>query len=343
MERIPKQKAQSEWDEIEGSDIGYGPRLEKTAFEQESNQEDLSEEKLNGKTEWLSKGQRRTLQATLLSLGIAVAAVSEKNNPSEQEGVTANLNTNENIEAITPDKFSLEVELIKSELEPADIEETIKLANKPTLVKPEYTRIEYPQIMMKFRSEDDTKRNRPALPEVLQEDLRDKIPGWIAQESRYKAGAVSKSEATGLWQIKPWVYKGYNGTDKVSKRIEDQTRTAEEIISDNYHYILHFAGEEAVSLLRKKFNSEEAFLKDLMSPLMVNAYNAGGPAIGRLLKKFVQQVSDEKMLSGRDLFLQFADFAKADGTNYSKEAREYVPRVYAFNEVLNPRVQKESL
>lgn len=329
MNERPKFKTVDEFKTVPGSDIGYGPRLERVHDTESvySQEDSITEQKPANDPEniptegWLNKAQRRSLRATLFALGMAVMSpMKDSTQPSSSEELAEKI-----------DAFSLEVEKMKKQITEVDIAKTIKIASEPVPGYSGYTRMDYPPAKIKFRSEYNEKRKRPSLPLVLQEGLREVVPGWIAQESRYKIDAVSGSNATGLWQIKPSVYKEYRGTEKVSSQIDDQTEVAGELISDNYHYILHYAGEEAMAILRSKFYSDESFFADLMSPLLINAYNAGGPAIGKMLKKFVDRFPQEEMATGRDLFLQFADFAEVDGTNYSKEARDYVSKVYAFD------------
>ena len=74
---------------------------------------------------------------------------------------------------------------------------------------------------------------------------------------------------------------------------------------------------------------------------MINAYNVGGPGIGKILKQFGGSVPEGELAEGKDLFIQFADFAQAsdegDAGAYVKDAREYTPRVYANVQMLEER------
>lgn len=238
-----------------------------------------------------------------------------------------------------------EPELV-SKIAKGDINKNVDIikyfADKSVRGAEEFTRLEYARNMIEFRSEPDKRRNRPAIPETIQNELKRILPGLFAQESKFNAGLVSRSKATGLAQIKPDVWKEYRGTEDVSLSMREQTKVVGELMSDNYHYILHFAGDKAVKVLKEKFNSEEEFFNDLMTPLIVNAYNAGGPMMGKAVKDFVDNVSDEEISSGRDLFLQIVNYVKENNKgefkNYADEAREYVPRVYAMAEVLEETI-----
>ncbi len=203
-------------------------------------------------------------------------------------------------------------------------------AEKPVRGAEEFNRMEYAQSQIQFRSEAES--GRPAVPELVQTAFRKIIPGLFAHESKFNAGLVSQTGARGLAQIMPATWEEYTGTQEVSLSMIEQVEVAGKLISDNYHYIVHFAGEEALSVLRARFASEEDFQSDLMVPLMINAYNAGGPLIGIAVQKFVSQTPTEELLSGKDLFLQFADFAEqnneAELDMYKEHARGYVSRVY---------------
>lgn len=216
-------------------------------------------------------------------------------------------------------------------------------ANKPVKGAEEFSRMEYSQNSIDFRSEPDMRKNRPAVPESVQTELKKLIPGMFAHESKFNAGLVSSSGAAGLAQIKPDVWKEYRGTEDVSLSLIEQIEVVGELMSDNYHYILHFAGDDAIKILKEKYDSEDEFNKNLMVPLLINAYNVGGPMMGRVIKGFVNQISFDDMCSGKDLFLQIADYAKENNKegfgDYANEAREYVSKVYAMSDVLNKAVE----
>lgn len=238
------------------------------------------------------------------------------------------------------DEPELVAKIAKGEID-KNIDIVKYFADKPVRGAEDFSRFEYAQ-KINFRSESDTIRNRPALPITVQKELKRILPGLFAQESKFNAGLVSKSKATGLAQIKPDVWKEYKGTTDVSLSMMEQMEVVGELMSDNYYYVLHFAGDDAVRVLKEKFNSDEDFNEELITPLIINAYNAGGPMIGKVIKDFVNNVSSDEMVSGRDLFLQIVDYAKENNRkefkNYADEAREYVPRVYAMAEVLDETV-----
>jgi hypothetical protein len=253
----------------------------------------------------------------------SIGDVHSKSLINEQAVSSVEFEREEQIEV--PDSFSKEIEEWVKHIDEVDLRQTVELVKES----------KFHNDMVKFRSEPDERRGRPAVPKLLQDNLADLVPGWLAQESRFRKDAVSSSKATGYAQIKPNVWEEYKKTSEVSLDIGEQMEVFGELVSDNYHYILHFAGEDVIETLRSKFDSEDKFIEALMTPLMVNAYNAGGPMIGRALNKFVESVPVEEMKSGRDLFVQFTDFAKDNVDGFKEEQDEYVPKVYAFNDKLD--------
>jgi len=211
-------------------------------------------------------------------------------------------------------------------------------AEKPVRGAEEYNRMEYAQQAITFRSQEEA--GRPAVPESVQAEFCRIIPGLFAQESKFNAGLVSATGARGLAQIMPATWEEYKGTTEVSLSMVEQLEVAGKLISDNYHYIEHFGGE-GLQRLQSRFNSVEEYERDLIIPLMINAYNAGGPLIGKLIAEFADQTPEEELSSGKDLFLQFADWAKANNEGvfemYSEHAREYVSRVYGNAEMLEKK------
>jgi|GEM_PF-1204657 hypothetical protein len=221
-------------------------------------------------------------------------------------------------------------------------------AEKPVRGAEHLNRMEYAQQQIEFRSEAEA--SRPAVPAAVQAEFRRILPGLFAHESKFNAGLSSLDGAKGLAQIMPktwWEYtreKSFatmqeqaaewnkvEDTIKVSLRMDDQLEVAGKLVSDNYHYLTHSA-EGELSVLRDQFDTQEDFEIDMVVPLMVIAYNVGGPATGLLVAEFVQQTPKEKLLAGKDLFLQFRDFAQNSKTGQKygvkEKAGSYVSGVY---------------
>jgi hypothetical protein len=215
-------------------------------------------------------------------------------------------------------------------------------AEKPVRGAEHLNRMQYSQQQIEFRSEEEA--GRPAVPDAVQAEFRRILPGLFAHESKFNAGLTSGAGARGLAQIMPATWKEYRGDSEVSLGLIDQLDVAGQFISDNYHYITHYAAD-ALPLLREQFSTEEEFETDLIVPLMVSAYNVGGPAIGILLRDFVEQTSKDHLRMGKDLFLQFRDFAQSSETGkefyFGEEAGKYVSGVYGNTVMLEEKYAQQ--
>jgi len=238
-------------------------------------------------------------------------------------------------------------------------------AEKKVVGNEDYNRMEYASEKIEFVSSPAKEKwGRAEVPMFIQDKLRQLIPGWFAQESKFNAGLVSISDAAGLAQIKPktwWEYtreKEFDSKEEedaewervkddivVSRRMDKQIEVAGYLVFDNYHYIQHYADENNIAKLQSRFTTEESFQEDLMVPLMINAYNAGGPTIGRLVKEFVGSVPESEWEEGKDLFLQIADFGEKAGgklADNKSEARKYVPKVYGNAKMLTEKYPEKN-
>ena len=336
MEKAPRFKVTKEGP--------YGPHLERvgSAFVTEPSLSDSYEPSTEYK---LSEKQRSDLRKVLALVGAlgafsAMKAIDNKDKDTEAPPRSAYQTTETYIDydsGVDTEFLSMIKDNIE-QLSVTDIEKTLAYAQKPVYGYKGLTKAEYIKKLLRFRSRFDERTGKPPLPPLLRENLREAALGWVAQESRFKDRAVSKSGAVGIWQFLPRIAQHYSNKDKVPLGVEEQTKMAGELISDNYHYILHFAGVDALDKLRSRYDSEEEFIDDFMTPVMINAFNAGGPLMGKILRRFTETVSEEEMKSGKDLFLQVADFAKDNFENYRQEQYEYVPKVYAMGRVLKEKL-----
>jgi hypothetical protein len=228
------------------------------------------------------------------------------------------------------DGFSKQVKEYAEALSDSDIRETAELASK----------VNFDISSFETRSEPDTQRDRPAVPESVQSQLRHFLLGWIAQESRFRKDAVSKTGAESYAQFKPYVYKEYRGTENVSRDLDENLNVMGDLASDNYHYIVHYAEKESIDVLRGQFDSEQDFMQKFMSFNVLTSHNSGGPILGKALKKFVEQIPQEDMKRGQELFSQFIDFAYKHQKGFGVEPAQYAAKVLAMNSVLQTRMDE---
>jgi Transglycosylase SLT domain len=212
-------------------------------------------------------------------------------------------------------------------------EEIIRyFADKPTVDAPELTRAEFVQTEIVF-----DEATHPA----AQAELRRLIAGLCAQESNFHNGLVSSRNAKGIFQVLEdvWV-EDYKKDPEDFSSLRAQVEVAGEHLSRMYTRMQDKAGELAMEQLRAVHGSDEEILQvEVLVPLTLNAYNAGPDRIGEAVRKYFEVSENRaKHLTGRDLFLDIAEFAleREDGLldSYGEHAREYVPRTYAKAAVL---------
>lgn len=215
-------------------------------------------------------------------------------------------------------------------------------ADKPVVGAEDLTRQEYVQTAIQFQEWNESTGD--GVPPVVDRELRHLLPGLCAQESKFNAGLTSGSTppAMGLMQFKldTWIDEG--GDQNEIKSLVEQVEIAGQYISKQYAWIQQFVGEEQLDLLRGKYPDENSFQRDLMVPLLVNAYNTGAGAISEVVKSYIDDTEADDMPSGKELFLDIANFGeRAEGSEnlkaYGKDAREYVTKIYAQAEVLNKK------
>lgn len=365
MEKIPKQAVDSDsvWKEIPGTDIGYGPRMERrnhvpdTDFSEESVPDSVEQ---TSEREWLSPAQRKQLHILLLSLGISVMPPKEGGMAAvgldsatasgartvemltEQTqavpSLVARQSENEN-ETEKLDAFTAEVENSKAQIDEVDIALTKLYAEKSVVGAPEYSRKEYVREAIQFEKWDE--ETGKGVPPIVEAELRRLMPGLCAQESRFDADRVSRDGAASIFQIMPKYWEHYGGKPSEYKSLKKSVEIAGKHISALYRQLNARLREENLNLLRTRFNNDEsAFQKELMVPLLINSYQTGDGRMAEAVKLYLAETPVEAMPAGKDLYLAIADFAEeskagAHLKGYRKESRDYVFKVIAFNDKLD--------
>jgi hypothetical protein len=229
-----------------------------------------------------------------------------------------------------------EVELVKK-IEAGEIttyEQIVRyFADKPTVDAPELTRAKFVANQIVFDSE-----MHPA----AQIELKRLVVGLCAQESGFNNGLVSVSNARGIFQIleEVWV-KDYGKDLEEFSSLSTQVEVAGQHLSRMYFRMQDKAGKHAMQQLRAIHGGDEEVLQtEVLVPLTLNSYNAGPDRVGEAVSRYFELPENRaKRLTGRDLFLDIANFAQEseDGLldRYGEHAREYVPRIYAKASVLN--------
>ncbi len=201
---------------------------------------------------------------------------------------------------------------------------------------------EYIENNIQFRAFDPV--SGEGVPPLVAAELRRIIPGLCAQESNFNNESVSKSGARGIFQFMPATWGDYDpneeGIVEGVKSLEKQVRNAGEFFSDLYIQVQHHAGKETIEKLKTLYG-DEVLERDILVPLMINAYNAGGALMGEALRLYVERTDvANRIPPGKDLFIEIANFAHESDEGkyldrYGDEARQYVTRIYANSNVLH--------
>ena len=205
-------------------------------------------------------------------------------------------------------------------------------AEKPVRDNEESNRYEYVHEAIEFDND---------IPEIVQETLRELIPGICAQESKFNNGLTSKSGAIGIFQFMPWVWEKYGKSEDDIKSLKTQVDVAGKLFSDIYSEFLHHSDEDSLLQARSQFDDQDSFLRDFVVPALINSYNAGSARMGDAVNAYFSSSSRSRSLTGKDIFQEMIEFAKSDNSGrldaYREDAREYVPRVYAHAIAIHER------
>lgn len=197
-------------------------------------------------------------------------------------------------------------------------------AEKPVIGAEDKNRYEYVHEEIQFRE---------AVPSVVQDALRELLPGICAQESKFNNGLTSSAGAFGIFQFMPWVWEKYGKSSEDIKSLRVQVEVAGEFFSDIYEELLYHCDDDALVAARSLFNDQDDFLVNFIVPLVINSYNAGSARMAEAVNSYFSETRRGSDVEGKELFLQVVNAAER-GTSgrldsYGEHAREYTPRVYA--------------
>ncbi len=208
-------------------------------------------------------------------------------------------------------------------------------SEKPVVGAENFTRRVYAESQIQFRTWEEVEGKMVGVHPAAQDELRRLIVGLCAQESNFNNGLVSASDARGIFQILLEVWeKDYELAEEDFKSLDKQIEVAGKHLSRMYARMQDKAGALAMQQLRAVHGDEEVLQTEVLVPLTLNSYNAGPDRVGEAVRKYFEiPANRDKRLTGRDLFLDIANFAEErnDGLleGYKEKAREYVPRIYA--------------
>ncbi len=203
-------------------------------------------------------------------------------------------------------------------------------ADQPVVGAEEFSRFEYIKDQVRFSE---------AVPRAVTAELASIIPALCIQESGFNNDLESKAGAKGIFQIMPDTWNEYCPDPERIERLTTQVEVASQFFSDLYQQLQYWIGEPQLEMLRIMAGSDDRFYREVMTPLLVNAYNAGARRLGEAVSRYLAEndVLDD-FGEPFGLFQRIADYAIAtdDGVlaNYGPEARKYVPQIYGHREAI---------
>jgi len=195
----------------------------------------------------------------------------------------------------------------------------------------------------------------PGIPSlVIRNSIEALMPALAYVESRFDTEAESHKKAFGVLQIMPetWDDLAKEGEDKNS--LSDQIKVAARLIEQTYRHITQSCSKELAIIKQNYFtNDAELFYQCFMSPVLMNAYNAGMGSLSRLIMQFaetyptpassVELFEQSEQLTGFDVFVGMSHTAYHQEWLewYKQHATDYTAKIYSANQVLVAAFTKE--
>lgn len=220
----------------------------------------------------------------------------------------------------------------------SELDFVLEYAQKITKGDPEErTRIEYISQMLQS----------PGVPSVVMQELRRLVAGLCFAESRFDAARISEVGARGMFQIMPATWKRYDAPEEKALALVEQTEVAGEYFSRAYQSLKRHCRNELDAIKIEFFEGNTSeFEKYFLTPLLINAYNAGDGTMVDLVKWFSRSYGSQEestgiytsgeALSKYDVFFALADKGNTEKAvkQYRKHAGAYALKVYGATKCL---------
>lgn len=212
---------------------------------------------------------------------------------------------------------------------------------------------------MREHAFEDDPNEHLRLPKTIRTELARLLPGIAGQESHFDLDAKSTGSETGeliaagILQFRPRTFNELMATR--GNPNPDITSPALQIQAAARHFTriyLHLAGPkekggagEALERIKERAfkNDNEAFEREFLVPVMVNAYNSGQGTLAKIINRYVELhehlpsrgydvYDDMRREAGTDR--EAEHFLYPDVKTYGSDSSEYTPRVYALARLL---------
>jgi hypothetical protein len=226
-----------------------------------------------------------------------------------------------------------------------ELSSVLKFGLQPTVHDPEgRNRIEYVYSMLHAEN----------IPERVMEELKRLIIGLCFEESRYDAARESAEGAKGIFQIIPTTWNELGREDENIYSLVDQTRVASELFSQTYTYLNTMIGDE-LRMIREVYftGNQRLFERYFITPVLINAYNAGMGNMGKLVHWFAHTYAQNgvpenffgevETLSGYDVFFALSRGGLINNpvALYKEDASRYTFKVYGATSCLLRHVRDD--
>jgi hypothetical protein len=178
--------------------------------------------------------------------------------------------------------------------------------------------------------------------EIIRNDLSALIIGLAFAESRLDAEAKSNVGAMGVLQLMPDTIEELIEKGEDIEDIITQVKIAGRLLEQTYRHITTTCKVELAAICKNHFvGDDEAMAKFFITPLMVNAYNAGMGTLAKLIKTFAETFPEPDSLTDvfmegekptdYDVFITMTQLALENGwvSWYKDDSTRYTPRIYA--------------
>lgn len=181
-------------------------------------------------------------------------------------------------------------------------------ADKPVVGAEEYSRLEYVYEKIEFPD---------SIPERVQIELRRLIPGLAAQESKFNNDLKSSKGAEGIFQLMPATSQGLGMKPEEINSLIKQVEAVGRHFGNIYQELHSAIKAETLAVVRSWYESEEAYEKYFLIPMMITAYNVGGTRMAEAVEAFV--IGHPSLTDAPDNLATF--FALIDYAKESKAGR----------------------